>query len=275
MINSFRKKGILTVSFGTSYHETRKASIEAIEQAMADAFPEFATGRAFTSQRIIKKLKERDGFAVESVEEALLKAAKAGIHTLVVQPTHMMAGFEYMDLEKVLERNRSRFAKLFLGQPLLSSQQDYQAVVQAVTKANASYDDGKTAICFMGHGTDAESNQVYRNLQTALRNAGFVHYYVGTVEAKPSLEDIIAALKKAGIYQKVVLAPFMVVAGDHANQDMAGDHPDSWKSVLESEGYEVKCILKGLGELKEIQSIYVAHARDAVNRLAEIDFGKK
>ncbi len=273
--NRIKKKGILVVSFGTSYNETRKASIEAIEQAIADAFPEFSVRRAFTSRRIIKKLRERDGLVVEHVVEALLQAAEDGIHTMIVQPTHMMAGFEYMALANVLEENRHRFAQLILGEPLLSSKQDDKAVVQAVTEANASYDDGRTAICLMGHGTDAGSNQIYRRFQQVLRDAGFVHYYIGTVEAEPSLKDIVAAVREVGTYQKVVLSPLMVVAGDHANHDMAGADPDSWKCVFEAEGYKVECILRGLGELPAIQALYVAHARAAMNRLAEIELGKK
>lgn len=140
-------------------------------------------------------------------------------------------------------------------------------MIKAITDATASYDDGETAVVFMGHGTDADSNEVYAKLQEKLTADGFEHYYIGTVEATPSLDDIKAALKEAGTYKKVVLEPLMVVAGDHANNDMAGDEDDSWKSQLTAEGYEVECLIHGLGENEAIQQIYVEHTQAAVDGL--------
>lgn len=263
------KQGILVVSFGTSYPQSRKADIESIEQAVEEHFPGIEVRRAFTSRRIIRKLKERDGLVIDNPEEALLRAAEDGIRDLAVQPTHMMDGFEYMDLVKLLEAHQTQFDHLVLGRPLLSSDADYQAVVQAVTEAAGCYDDGETAICLMGHGTEAGANQVYEAFQKELRKAGFENYYIGTVEAEPSVKHVAAAVQSAGKYKRVVLKPFMVVAGDHANRDMAGEEEDSWKSIFQAEGYPVECILEGLGQLPAIQEIYTAHAREAA-RLAGI-----
>ena len=263
------KKAILVVSFGTSYNDSREVTIGAIEKAIAGKFPEFEVRRAFTSQIIIDKLKERDGLAVDNVEEALERAEADNVTTLIVQPTHLMDGFEYMDLAEALEGYKERFSKVSLAAPLLSSDADYKAVVQAITANTASYDDGETAICFMGHGTEADSNTVYKKLQETLKEEGFFNYYIGTVEAEPTLKDLTEALKDAGIYKKVVLEPLMVVSGDHANNDMAGDDKDSWKNVLEAEGYEVTCILRGLGELSEIRDIYADHSQNAIDQTAD------
>ena len=140
--------------------------------------------------------------------------------------------------------------------------------VRALYRRTAKYDDGETAICFMGHGTEAESNQVYGRMQKMLADAGYDHYYVGTVEAEPTLEDVLAAVQK-GSYRRVVLEPLMIVAGDHANNDMAGDEEDSWKTVFENAGYEVVCILRGLGELEAVQQMFVEHAQAAMDRAAQ------
>ena len=176
------KQAILVVSFGTSYNESREATIGAIENAIKERLPEFDVRRAFTSQIIIDKLKDRDGLAVDNVEEALKRAEADGVTTLVVQPTHLMDGFEYLDLAETLEDYRERFEVISLAAPLLSSDEDYKAVVRAITGHTASYDDGETAICFMGHGTEADSNAVYGKLQETLRDEGFSNYYIGTPE---------------------------------------------------------------------------------------------
>lgn len=264
-----KEQAIIVVSFGTSYNESRDATIGAIEQAITDEFPEFTVYRAFTSQIIIDKLKERDGLEIDNIEEALDRAEEDGVKRLVVQPTHLMDGFEYMDVEAALEEYKDKFEEIVLAKPLLADDEDYQAVAQAVMDVTSAYCDGKTAICFMGHGTEADSNAVYPRLQDELSkvNPESCPYFIGTVEAEPSLEDVMAALKESGNYRKVVLEPLMVVAGDHANNDMAGDEEDSWKSVLEAEGYEVECVLKGLGEFQVIRDIYIAHTQAAVDSL--------
>lgn len=256
---------ILVVSFGTSYNDSRDITIGAIETAISDAFPEYDVRRAFTSQIIIDKLKDRDGLEIDNVEEALDRAVEDGVKELVVQPTHLMNGYEYQDLAKALTDYQSKFDKILLADPLLMSDSDFDEVMKAITERTASYDDGKTAICFMGHGTGADSNIIYAKLQEKLTNAEYENYYIGTVESTPSIEDVIVTLNAKGSYQKVVLEPLMVVAGDHANNDMAGDEADSWKKSLENEGYEVECIMEGLGQNPAIQTLYVKHVQNAIS----------
>lgn len=259
---------ILVVSFGTSYNDSRDITIGAVEEAIAKAFPEYEVRRAFTAQIIIDKLADRDSLEIDNVTQALDRAVADGIKTLIVQPTHLMNGLEYADLVNELEEYKSDFDKVVLGEPLLTSDEDFETVMNAITSATKEYDQGdETAIVFMGHGTEAESNQVYSAMQEKLAGAGFENYYIGTVEAAPTLEDVMVLLKEKGTYKKVVLEPLMVVCGDHANNDMAGDEEDSWKTLLTQEGYEVECVLKGLGELPEIQQLYVEHTQAAIDSL--------
>jgi len=262
------KKTILVVSFGTSYNDSREATIGAIEKAIADANPGADVRRAFTSQIIIDKLKERDGIEIDNVEEAFARLVSDGVKDLIVQPTHVMSGFEYDDLMAVIDANRSKFSSVKVGSPLLTTDDDYSRVITAITDATAEYDDGNTAIVFMGHGTEHASNATYANLQSKITAAGKTNYYIGTVEATPSIDDVVAACK-AGGYTRVVLEPLMVVAGDHANNDMAGDEEDSWKSIFTAAGYDVECVLEGLGQVPEIQAIYVEHALAAIAQVEE------
>jgi len=257
-----KKPVVLVVSFGTSYNDSRDATIGAIEKAIQDANPDKEVRRAFTSQIIIDKLKDRDGLEIDNVEEAFDRLVKDGVKELIVQPTHVMSGFEYDDLMAVVEANRSKFQSVKVGSPLLTTDADYTAVIGAITAATAEYDDGKTLITFMGHGTEHASNATYAKLQGMLTDAGKTNYCIGTVEAEPSLEDVVAAAK-AGGYTRVVLEPLMVVAGDHANNDMAGDEEDSWKTVLQNEGFEVVPVLRGLGQIEGVRAVYVDHVKNA------------
>ena len=253
----------LVVSFGTSYNDNRRLTIGAIEAAMEKAFPEYSVRRGFTSQIIIDHVKDRDGEVIDNVGEALDRAVANGVKNLVIQPTHLMNGLEYSDLVNEVAQYSDAFEAVSIGEPLLTSDEDFQTVADAIVEATASYDDGKTAICFMGHGTTADSNSVYSKMQTLLTDKGFNDYYVGTVEATPSLDDVLAAVQK-GNYEKVILRPLMIVAGDHANNDMAGDEDDSWKSTFEKAGYTVDCQVEGLGQLEAIQQLFVEHAKAAV-----------
>ena len=260
------EKELLVVSFGTSYNDSRRETIGAIEKAMQKAFPDYAVRRGFTSQIIIDHVNKRDGEKIDNVTEALDRAVDNKVKTLVVQPTHLMNGLEYNDLKDELAGYSDSFEKIVLGDPLLTSDDDFQKVMNAIVDATKEYDDGETAICFMGHGTEAESNQVYTKMQETLKAAGHDNYFVGTVEATPSLDDVIAAVK-AGGYKKVVLRPLMIVAGDHANNDMAGDEDGSWKTEFEKAGFEVTTVVEGLGSVQAIQDLFVAHAQAAIDSL--------
>lgn len=254
---------ILVVSFGTSYNDSREKTIGGIEQAIAKAYPTYEVRRAFTSQIIIDKLKKRDNISIDNVTEALDRAAADGIKHLIVQPTHLMNGKEYIDLKDELEKYKTQFEKIQLGAPLLTSDADFDKVIDAITAETKSYTDDKTLITFMGHGTEAESNKVYQELNEKLHQKGYKNYFVGTVEATPDLDDVEEYAEDNG-YTKIVLQPLMVVAGDHANNDMAGSEDDSWKSTLTKEGFQVTPVLKGLGQLTSIQQIYVEHVADAM-----------
>ena len=198
------------------------------------------------------------------MKTALDRAIDNGVKELMVQPTHLMSGFEYTELYDEIAQYADAFESVTIGAPLLDSDADMAAVEEILVEWTKEYDDGKTAIVFMGHGTEADSNGVYQAMQDLMTEDGYENYYVGTVEAEPSLEDVLEEVN-AGDYERVVLEPMMVVAGDHAHNDMAGDEDDSWKSVFESEGYEVECLLRGLGGNEDIQALYVEHAKTALN----------
>lgn len=256
---------LLVVSFGTSYNENRRLTIGAIEDAFDDAFGDkYSVRRGFTSQIVIDHIYSRDHVKIDNVTEALERAVNNDVKTLIIQPTHIMDGYEYNDLVDEVAQYADAFDKISIGAPLLTSDEDFQAVMEAITSDTEDYDDGETAICFMGHGTEAKSNAVYEKLQTMLKDAGYDNYYIGTVEAEPSLEDVIAQVN-GGSYKRVVLQPLMIVAGDHANNDMAGSDEDTWKTKFEEEGYEVVCLIKGLGEIPAIRDIFVQHAQNAID----------
>ena len=254
---------LLVVSFGTSYNNSRRLTIGGIESRLEKDFPEWSVRRGFTSQIIIDHVLRRDGEKIDNVTEALDRAIDNGVKTLLVQPTHLMHGFEFTDLMEELAEYADAFDKIIVGEPLLSSEEDFSAVADIITEATKEYDDGKTAICFMGHGTEAPSNEIYDRMQKVLTEKGFENYYIGTVEAEPSVEDVLEAVQQGG-YERVVLRPLMVVAGDHANNDMAGDEEDSWKRIFEAAGFEVVCVVEGLGQLEGVQEIFSQHVQDAL-----------
>ena len=262
------KPVILVVSFGTSYNDSRHITIGAIEDAIRETYPDYDVRRAFTAQIIIDKLAERDGIVIDNFEQAMDKLVEEGVQKVIVQPTHLMAGYEYADVLNSLQSNYAdKFEAIVLGDPLLTSDEDYSEVVEAICDATAEYDDGQTAICFMGHGTEADSNGDYTHLQQVLTDAGHTSYFVGTVEATPTFDDVVEAAQAAG-FTKAVLRPLMVVAGDHANNDMADtEDPDSFASKFIAAGFEVECVVEGLGQLVAIDDIYVRHVADAINQL--------
>ena len=262
------KPVILVVSFGTSYNDSRHITIGAIEDAIRETYPDYDVRRAFTAQIIIDKLAERDGIVIDNFEQAMDKLVEEGVQKVIVQPTHLMAGYEYTDVLNSLQSNYAdKFEAIVLGDPLLTSDEDYSEVVEAICDATAAYDDGQTAICFMGHGTEADSNEDYTHLQQVLTDAGHTSYFVGTVEATPTFDDVVEAAQAAG-FTRAVLRPLMVVAGDHANNDMADtEDPDSFASKFIAAGFEVECIVEGLGQLVAIDDIYVRHVADAIAQL--------
>ncbi len=257
-------KELLVVSFGTSYNDSRRLTIGAIEGDIAQAIPEFAVRRGFTAQIIIDHVERRDGMHIDNITEALDRAVANGVKTLVVQPTHLMHGFEYDDVIEELAEYADAFENgITVGEPLLTSDEDFDRVGDIMIDLLKDYDDGETALVYMGHGTEHEYNKVYARMQEALQAKGAENYYIGTVEAEPSVDDVLAAIEGKG-YKRVVLRDMMVVCGDHANNDMAGDEEDSWKSIFTAAGYDVECVLEGLGQVPEIRQIYVEHAQAAV-----------
>ena len=253
------KKGILVVSFGTSHLDTMEKTIEVIEKEMEERFQECNVYRAFTSGMIIRKLKRTEGISIDTVPEALSRMAADGIEDVIIQPTHIINGIENDRMMEDLMERMSLFKRIRVGKPLLSSVEDYKKAIHAVM-AETELDDGEMLV-LMGHGTDHHANSAYPTLEYTFHALGYSQVLVGTVESFPELKNVMAKLKIAE-KKKVALMPFMLVAGDHAKNDMAGEE-DSWKSQLEEEGYEVRVIMKGLGEFRGIRQIFMEHIEEA------------
>lgn len=257
------RKVILVVSFGTSYAQTREKTIGAIERQIAQAFPDWNVQRAFTSGMVIRSILKKEGLQIEDVPAALERLAGEGTAELVIQPTHLMAGKEYEKMLAQIGPYRERFGKLGVGKPLLYDAEDRRetaALLEQIFEKELA--DPACAVVLMGHGTDAASDDVYALLQQELSERDCSRILIGTVEGSITLEDVLGRLRQSGC-RKAVLAPLMVVAGDHACNDMAGDSPDSWKNLLEKEGFEVLPVLSGLGEYPQIREYYVRHAAEA------------
>ncbi len=257
------KKAVLVVSFGTSYNESREKTIGSIEKKIAEAFPDYDQRRAFTSQTIIDKIAKRDNEKIDNVKEAMEKLIDEGYGSLIVQPTHVMNGEEYDEMKEITKPFEKNFVSIKYGKPLLTSDDDYKDVIDAVAKDIPQLSDKTHAVVFMGHGTNHFANATYSALDYRFKAEEYENAFVGTVEGYPDLEKIKKDLENFKP-QKVTLIPLMIVAGDHANNDMAGDEDDSWKTQLKKEGYEVECVLKGLGEYQGIQDMFVAHCKNAL-----------
>lgn len=257
-----KKTGILVVSFGTSYQDSLTNNIKAIENSIQTAFPDYELRRAFTSTMIIRKLKKRDNFQVYTVEEAVESFLKDGYTDLIVQPTHIINGVENDNMLEILHTYRDKFHSIRVGSPLLTSTDDYHAVIDIVTEEFKELKDDEFLV-FMGHGTEHDANAVYPALDYMLKAGGHTNIYIGTVEGYPDL-SLVKDLVRKKAPRKIFLAPLMIVAGDHASNDMAGDEEDSWKNEFLREGYQVSCILKGLGEYPAVQNLFVEHAKKAV-----------
>lgn len=252
-----KKKAILVVSFGTSYHEALENAIAATENTIKEGFMDFEVRRAFTSSIIIKKLKTRDNYSVDNVEEALIRLHNDGYEEVYVQPLHIIFGEEYDKIKAIVNsiREMNYFKVLELSTPLLYKNQDYINAFEALKNEIGHY-DSKEGIVLMAHGTKHPANACYFQLQTVAQNMGLSNVHVATVEGYPTIEEIIPILKSKN-YTSLNLLPFMLVCGDHARNDMASEEEDSWKSILEGEGFKVNCILKGIGEIKSFQNLYV------------------
>ena len=274
---------ILVVSFGTSFNDSRVEDIGGIEKAIAAANPDYSVRRAFTAQIIINHIQARDGEKIDNVDQALTRAVDNGVKNLLIQPTHLMHGAEYDELVETVNKYADSFETVKISEPLLGEvgadatiiNEDKQTVAKEITNAallEAGFEslekaaDEQTAFVFMGHGTSHAAKVTYSQMQTQMNELGYKNVFVGTVEGEPeetSCENVIAAVQEAG-YTKVILRPLMVVAGDHANNDMAGDDEDSWKSMFEAAGLLVDCQIAGLGRIENVEALYVQHTADAI-----------
>ena len=277
---------LLVVSFGTSFNDSRTADIGGIEKALQTAYPDWSVRRAFTAQIIINHVQARDDEKIDNMDQALQRAVDNGVKNLVVQPTHLMHGAEYDELTEAVEGYKDKFESVTIAEPLLGEvgdsddavNDDKKAVAEAITAEavkTAGYDDldaaeaDGTAFVFMGHGTSHTAKISYSQMQSQMNDLGYKNVFIGTVEGEPedtACEAVIEKIKEAG-YKKVVLRPLMVVAGDHANNDMAGDDEDSWKSQFEASGAfdQIDTQIAGLGGIASIQNLYVAHTKAAMD----------
>ena len=279
---------LLVVSFGTSFNASRAADIKGIEDALQAAYPDWSVRRAFTAQIIINHVQARDGEKIDNMQQAMDRAVANGVKNLIVQPTHLMHGAEYDEMMEMIDSYRDKFESVAVAEPLLGEvgadaaviNSDKEAVAKAITAAavkDAGFDSldaaaaEKTAFVFMGHGTSHTAKISYSQMQTTMQTLGYDNVFIGTVEGEPeetACENVIEAVKAAG-YTKVVLRPLMVVAGDHANNDMAGADDDSWLSQFKASGAfeEVETQIAGLGEISDIQQLYIAHTKAAIESL--------
>lgn len=279
---------LLVVSFGTSYNDSRAEDIRGIEDALQEAYPDWAVRRAFTAQIIINHVQARDGEVIDNMQQALDRAVENGVKNLVVQPTHLMHGAEYDEMTEALEEYQDKFESVAIAEPMLGDvgddatviNADKEAVAKAVTDAavadagfdsmEAAAEDG-TAFVFLGHGTSHTAKVSYSQMQTQMEELGFANAFIGTVEGEPedtACEAVVEKVKEAG-YKNVILRPLMVVAGDHANNDMAGSEEDSWKSMMEASGAfeSVDTQIAGLGRIDAVKDLYVEHTKAAIDSL--------
>ena len=281
------EKELLVVSFGTSFNDSRVADIKSIEDALQAANPDWSVRRAFTAQIIINHIQARDGEKIDNMEQALERAVANGVKQLVVQPTHLMHGAEYDEMCAAIDKVRDQFDSVEIAEPMLGEvgsdaaviNADKEAVAKAVVAAalsesgyesTAAAKEAGVAYVLMGHGTAHVAKVTYSQMSTQMDKLGYENVFIGTVEGEPedtSCEAVIAAVKEAG-YTTVVLRPLMVVAGDHANNDMAGANEDSWKTMFEAAGLTVNCQISGLGRIADVQALYVAHTKAAIDAIA-------
>ena len=258
---AIQTEAILVVSFGTSHNDTREKTIDRIENRLQESYPAYRLYRAWTSDMIRRKLEKRDQIHIESVQEAFAHMKKDGIRKVIVQPTHVMNAIENDKMCEQIRLAEADFEEIKIGDALFVTEQDKEEIVKILGEYWNSVPEDELII-FMGHGTSHDANAVYEQLDEALKAAGHENMYVGTVESLPTLEMIMKRIGRLDV-KKVHLAPFMIVAGDHAKNDMAGEEEDSWKNVIGAKGYKVETVLKGLGEYERIRSLFVEHVKAA------------
>lgn len=256
-----QKKGILLVSFGTSYLESKQKTIDQIYTEVIETFPEYQVYQAWTSKMILSLLKSRDNLYIPSVEEAMAEITADHIDKLIVQPTHFINGLEHEAMARTVLEHAQPHLQVRFGSPLLTTTEDQRDVLNCLLSEYSMLSQ-EEALVLMGHGTSHHANSVYAALDYMLKDMEHPNVFMGTVEAYPDLNTLIRQVKKTSA-KRVHLCPFMLSAGDHANHDMAGEQGDSWKSLFEAAGYEVICHLKGLGEYKSIRNIYLEHLKKA------------
>ena len=283
---------LLVVSFGTSFNDSRAEDVKGIEDALAEAYPDWSVRRAFTAQIIINHVEARDDEVIDNMQQALDRAVENGVKNLVVQPTHLMHGAEYDEMTEAINGYKDKFESVAIAEPMLGEvgddatviNDDKKAVAQAITDEackEAGFDsmdaaaEAGTAFVFMGHGTSHTANITYDQMQTQMENLGLKNAFIGTVEGKPedtACDKVIEKVKEAG-YKNVVLRPLMVVAGDHANNDMAGDDEDSWKSQFVASGNfeNVDTQIAGLGRIEAVEQLYVDHTKAAIDSIGSTD----
>ena len=283
---------LLVVSFGTSFNDSRAEDVKGIEDALAEAYPDWSVRRAFTAQIIINHVEARDDEEIDNMQQALDRAVENGVKNLVVQPTHLMHGAEYDEMTEAINEYKDKFESVAIAEPMLGEvgddatviNDDKKAVAQAITDTackEAGFDsmdaaaEAGTAFVFMGHGTSHTANVTYDQMQTQMEDLGFKNAFIGTVEGEPedtACDKVIEKVKEAG-YKNVVLRPLMVVAGDHANNDMAGDDEDSWKSQFVASGNfdKVDCQIEGLGRIEAVEKLYVEHTKAAIDSLGSTE----
>lgn len=254
-------KAVLVVSFGTSVNQTREKTIDVIERRMEERFSGYTVRRAYTSHVIIRKLQKRDNLVIPTVKEALEGLVSDGFKEVIVQPTHILNGIENDEMMEMVKQFHSRIPVLKIGTPLLTTTQDMELVIESLTEEIPLLRQDEVCV-WMGHGTGHYVNAVYAGLDYMLKEKGLDKIYVGTVEAYPGISQVIRLVKNSGA-KRVILMPFMLVAGDHVMNDMAGESADSWKSMFQQEGLEVNCVMRGIGEYSGIQEIYLNHAENA------------
>lgn len=282
------KRGILIVSFGTSQNDTCEKTICAIENAIGKAYPNYLVYRAWTSEKIRRKLEKRNGIHIYSVTEAIKAMKKAGLQEIIVQPTYVLSGAEYERMrdeiltmktadcknteqnevgscrEQRKEYHSETACSIIVSAPLLSTQMDCERIAAMLIDEWQIKDD--EMLILMGHGTEHDSERMYENLNDLLLEKGYADRMIGTVQGNLHITDLTAAVRRMQP-KKIILVPFMIAAGVHAVHDMAGEQSDSWKSILEKAGYEVTCVLKGLGEYAAVRQIFLEHLHTAMQTL--------